>query len=57
MQQPDLITIERAAEFLQVSPRAIRRWIAEKRLRAYRVGKRAIRIDYEDLRDFCRPIH
>jgi len=57
MQQPDLITIERAAEFLQVSPRAIRLWISQKRLKAYRVGQRAIRIDYEDLRDFCRPIH
>jgi excisionase family DNA binding protein len=57
MASPDLVSIERAAEFLGVTTRTIRQWISTGELPASRLGKRVIRIDYEDLRDFCKPIH
>lgn len=57
MQNPDLVSIERAAEFLGVTTRAVRKWISSGELPAFRLGKRTIRIDYEDLRNFCKPIH
>jgi excisionase family DNA binding protein len=57
MASPDLITIERAAEFLGVTTRTVRNWISGGQLPASRIGKRSIRIDYEDLRLFCKPIH
>jgi excisionase family DNA binding protein len=56
MATPELISIERAAEFLGVTTRTIRQWISTGELRASRLGRRIIRIDYEDLRDFCKPI-
>jgi excisionase family DNA binding protein len=57
MESPDLISIERAAEFLGVTTRTVRQWISTGELPASRLGKRIIRIDYEDLRLFCKPIH
>jgi excisionase family DNA binding protein len=57
MSTPDLVSIERAAEFLGVTTRTVRLWISSGELPALRLGKRLIRIDYEDLRNFCKPIH
>jgi excisionase family DNA binding protein len=57
MQTPDLVSIERAAEILGVTTRTVRLWISRGELPACRLGKRIIRIDYEDLRNFCKPIH
>jgi excisionase family DNA binding protein len=57
MASPDLITIDRAAEFLSVSTRSVRNWIKTGELKAKRLGKRTIRIDFEDLINFCKPIH
>jgi|AntAceMinimDraft_1070359.scaffolds.fasta_scaffold32463_1 excisionase family DNA binding protein len=51
-----LLTIEDAAEFARVTPRTIRQWISDGSLRALRLGKRIIRIDFEDLRAFCQQI-
>ncbi|MBI2906591.1 MAG: helix-turn-helix domain-containing protein [Chloroflexi bacterium] len=45
----DLITIAEAARRLRVSALTIKRWIAQGRLLAYRVGPRQIRIRSEDL--------
>jgi excisionase family DNA binding protein len=57
MKKPDLVTIERAAEFLSVSTRSVRNWINTGELEAKRLSKRTIRIDFEDLVNFCKPIH
>jgi excisionase family DNA binding protein len=51
-----LITIAAAAELRQVHPRTIRRWIADGRLTAYRVGPHLIRVDVDDLDAMLRPI-
>jgi excisionase family DNA binding protein len=45
-----------AAEYLDVSVKSVRRRIAEGRLRAYRVGPRAIRVDMADLDALKQPI-
>lgn len=49
----DFLTVEGAAEFMKMSERFIRRLIAERRVRFYRVG-RSIRFDPADLRLFVR---
>ena len=50
------LTIEAAADALDVHPRTIRRRIAEGRLKAYRVGPRHIRIKVDDLDALMTPI-
>ena len=42
-------TIEDAAQYLDVSTRTIRRMIADKKITAYRIGGRSIRIDMDAL--------
>jgi excisionase family DNA binding protein len=50
-----LLTIQQAADEINNSPKSIRRWIAQGRLRAVRVGPRAIRIDRADLDQLITP--
>jgi excisionase family DNA binding protein len=45
---PHLLTIEAAAERIAMSPRYVRRLIAERRIVFYRIG-RAVRLDPADL--------
>lgn len=40
-----LITLAQSAARLEVNPRTVRRYIADGRLTAYRVGPRLIRLD------------
>lgn len=47
------LTVEGAAAHLSMSERFVRRLIAERRVRFYRVG-RSIRLDPSDLREFVR---
>ncbi len=47
-------TIAQVSEFTQLSPRTIRRYIAEGRLVAYRAG-RAIRLKQEDVDALFTP--
>jgi excisionase family DNA binding protein len=47
---PQLLTIEAAAAHISMSPRYVRRLIAERRIVFYRIG-RAVRIDPADLAD------
>lgn len=42
------VSIQSAAEHYGVSERTVRRWIAEGRLTAYRVGPRLIRVDLSE---------
>lgn len=53
---PPLLTIEEAAQFLRVAPKTIRRRIADRSLRAHRVGPRAIRVTRESLLALVRPV-
>lgn len=50
---PARVTIQRAAEYLDVTDKTIRRRIADGTLKAYRVGPRLIRIDRESLLAFA----
>ncbi len=47
------LTVAEVADQLRVSERSVRRWIKERELKVYRLG-RAIRISEGDLRSFLR---
>ncbi len=49
-------TVAEAAAVLDVSPSTIWRWIKAKKLPAYRVGERAIRIKKDDLAAIIQPL-
>jgi excisionase family DNA binding protein len=49
-------TIQQAAEYANVDPKTIRRWISQGRLKAFRYGSRVIRIDRDSLQKLARPI-
>lgn len=50
------LTVEDVAARVQRTPNTVRRWIAEKRLRAYQPGGRSWRITHAALHDFrTRP--
>lgn len=46
---PRYLSQEDAAELLGVTTRAIRKWIADGVIPAYKIGKRAVRIKASDL--------
>lgn len=50
-----LVSIAEAAQHLHVSPKTVRRRIADGELAAYRVG-RLVRLDAEQVRNLARPI-
>jgi excisionase family DNA binding protein len=53
-----LLTIRETATLLALSTRTIHRYIAEGKLRAYRVGgEKPIRIKREELDDLLEPVH
>jgi len=45
-----------AAQYANVHPRTIRRYIASGRLNAYRVGPRLIKIDLNELEAIFEPV-
>ncbi|MFA5608076.1 MAG: helix-turn-helix domain-containing protein [Leucobacter sp.] len=49
-------SIRQAADYLNVDPRTIRRYIAAGRLRAIRVGPRLIRLDRENVVALGSPV-
>ena len=51
-----LVSIENAAEHLNISTRTVRRWIASGDLTGYRAGKRIIRVDLNEVDALLRPI-
>ena len=55
IQEREYYTVAEAAKELDVSPSTVWRWIAAKRLPAYRVGARNIRIRKDDLATVVRP--
>lgn len=52
----DLSTITEAATYLGCSTRTIRRYIADGRIKAFRVGARMIRVDRAELDGLLRPL-
>ena len=53
---PPRPSIKQAADWIGVDPKTIRRWIAQGRLQAVRVGPRLIRIDREALLALTTPV-
>lgn len=51
-----LVSIMQAAEYAACSPKTIRRRIADGSLTGYRMGKRMIRVDLDELDALLRPI-
>ncbi len=51
-----LVSIEAAANYLDVSQRTVRRWIADGKLPAQRVGDRLIKVDQADVAALIRQI-
>jgi excisionase family DNA binding protein len=49
-------TMRQVAEEYGLSERTIRRYIAEGRIKAYRIGKRCIRIERDSLRALQTPV-
>jgi excisionase family DNA binding protein len=52
---PELIGLQEAADYCDVSYRTVRRWIANGDLNAVRVGPRLLKIDADDLAAFFQP--
>jgi excisionase family DNA binding protein len=53
---PRYVPIEKAAAYLDTSPRTIRRYIAAGHLTGYRIGKRLLRVDLNELDAILRPL-
>jgi excisionase family DNA binding protein len=54
--QRRLSSIYGVAEEYDVSPRTVRRWIADGRITGYRVGPRLIKVDLNELDAILRPV-
>lgn len=52
-----MLSQAQTAEFYGVSLSTVRRWIAQGKLRAYKIGSRAIRIDPADLHSIAEEIN
>ncbi len=53
---PHWVSLEDAAEYMGVHVRTCRRLIADGSISGYRLGKRAIRVDRNELDAVLRPI-
>jgi excisionase family DNA binding protein len=53
---PPQPTIKQTADYFDVDVKTIRRWIAQGRLTAYRVGPRLIRVDRASIMKLASPI-
>ncbi len=52
----EYVTPQVAAEYLSVSPRTLRDWVADGRLPGYRLGGRLLRFKLSDLDALARRI-
>jgi excisionase family DNA binding protein len=53
---PELIGLQEAADYCDVSYRTVRRWIADGRINAVRVGPRLLKVSADDLDAFLQPV-
>lgn len=52
-----LASLDAAAEYIGVTTRTLRRWIADGDIVAYRLGRRIVRIDLDEVDDkLCKPV-
>lgn len=51
-----LDTLSNAAEQFGVTPKTLRRWIADGRIPGYRLGPRMLRVDLNELEALLRPL-
>lgn len=51
-----LIPLSEGGELVRVSPKTLRRWISQGKLRGYRLASNQIRIDRAELLDLARPL-
>lgn len=49
-------SLEDGANYLGLSPRTLRRMISSGELTGYRIGKRVLRVDLDELETLLRPI-
>lgn len=54
--RPELISLQGFGGCCDVDERTVRRWIAEGRINAFRVGARLIKIDVAELDKVMRPV-
>ena len=54
--RPRWASLEVAAEYIGVSPKTLRRRIADGEIRGYRIGSRLIRVDLAELDALASPI-
>lgn len=54
--KPRYASLDKAAAYVDTSPRTIRRAIAEGRLKGYRFGPRLLRVDLNEIDDVLRAI-
>lgn len=50
------VSIQDAAAYLGLTDGGVRKFISEGRLTGYRLGKRAIRVDLNEVEDLLQPI-
>ncbi|WP_264078181.1 helix-turn-helix domain-containing protein [Mycobacterium stomatepiae] len=53
---PAKVSIQRTAKYFDVDERTVRRWIANGRLTATRIGPRLIRVDRDSISRLARPV-
>lgn len=53
---PELVGLQEAADWCDVSYRTIRRWIADGTINAVRVGPRLLKVRTDDLDALLRPV-
>ena len=52
-----LASLDAAAKYIGVTDRTLRRWIADGDLIAYRLGRRVVRIDLDEVdQALCKPV-
>ncbi|WP_168627354.1 helix-turn-helix domain-containing protein [Cryobacterium sp. BB307] len=53
---PEWLTLRDTAERLSISEKSVRRWIADGRLKAVRIGPRMIRVDAASIAALGQPL-
>ena len=52
-----LATLADAAKYIGVTDRTLRRWVADGVIQGYRLGRKTVRVDLNEVDDkLCRPI-
>lgn len=55
-QRRNLVSVQKGAEYSGLSDKTIRRYIANGQLTGYRIGRKLIRVDLDELDALLKPI-